>query len=441
MNAVSLNSTIVNLAKIIGPALSGVAIIKLGVGFCFLINTLSYLTVLISLFCIHTESKAVTHEQKDIMQEMKEGIRYIRNEATLKINVILMAIVCTFAMNNDVIIPVFTKEVLHMGSSAYTALMSSAGIGAFLGAIFMLQDEKLMTPVEVIIFRAEESSRFGFATMGSKLMTGSATPEQLSQGTKKNEKSFVEALRANGYNPDSYEDAIKAPGCYKCFLEIHIEQGKVLDETGEQIGIVHNIAAPTRFKIVVEGMADHSGATPMGFRKDALVAGAKLILAVQKAAEEEAKNGTVATVGVVDVEPSSINVVPGKATLWVDLRGVDNTSIAKTLDKIQKAMANVADSDKVVISQEMLAADKPVALSEALADKFAKICEKMGVKYRHMNSGAGHDAMHMVKLAPTSMLFIPCKDGISHNPAEFAKLEDICIGIEVLAKMVKNMDQ
>jgi predicted MFS family arabinose efflux permease len=137
MNAVSLNSTIVNLAKIIGPALSGVAIINLGVGFCFLINTLSYLTVLISLFCIHTKSKAVTHEHKDIMQEMKEGIQYIRHEATLKINVILMAIVCTFAMNNDVIIPVFTKEVLHMGSSAYTALMSAAGIGAFLGAIFM----------------------------------------------------------------------------------------------------------------------------------------------------------------------------------------------------------------------------------------------------------------------------------------------------------------
>jgi len=335
---------------------------------------------------------------------------------------------------------------IAMGSHLDTVIQAGAydGIVGVVGAfeaLYMLQDEKLMTPVEVIIFRAEESSRFGFATMGSKLMTGSATPEQLSQGTKKNEKSFVEALRANGYNPDSYEDAIKAPGCYKCFLEIHIEQGKVLDETGEQIGIVHNIAAPTRFKIVVEGMADHSGATPMGFRKDALVAGAKLILAVQKAAEEEAKNGTVATVGVVDVEPSSINVVPGKATLWVDLRGVDNTSIAKTLDKIQKAMANVADSDKVVISQEMLAADKPVALSEALADKFAKICEKMGVKYRHMNSGAGHDAMHMVKLAPTSMLFIPCKDGISHNPAEFAKLEDICIGIEVLAKMVKNMDQ
>ena len=131
------NFSIVNLAKIIGPALSGLAIIKFGVGFCFLINTFSYLTVLLSLFYIHTENKKTTNMQKNIMREMKEGIQYIKHEATLKINVILMAIVCTFAMNNDVIIPVFTKEVLHVGSSAYTAPLSAAGIGAFLGAIFM----------------------------------------------------------------------------------------------------------------------------------------------------------------------------------------------------------------------------------------------------------------------------------------------------------------
>ena len=258
---------------------------------------------------------------------------------------------------------------IAMGSHLDTVIQAGAydgivGVVGALEALYMLQDEKLTAPVEIIIFKAEESSRFGYATMGSKLMTGSATPEQLSQGTKKNDTSFVEVLREKGYNPENYAEAIKKPGYYKCFLEIHIEQGKVLDETGEQIGIVHNIAAPTRFKIIVDGMADHSGATPMGFRKDALVAGAKLILAVQKAAEEEASKGTVATVGVVDVEPSSINVVPGKVTLWVDLRGVDNASIAKALDKIQHAMANVADSDKVIVSQEMLTADKPVALSD-----------------------------------------------------------------------------
>ena len=330
-----------------------------------------------------------------------------------------------------------------MGSHLDTVIQAGAydgivGVVGALEALYMLKDEELVAPVEVIIFRAEESSRFGFATMGSKLMTGSATVEKLSSATKKNDISFKEALQKAGYDPANYKAAIKAKGCYKCFLEIHIEQGKVLYETGDQIGIVHNIAAPTRFKIIVDGMADHSGATPMGFRKDALVAGAKLILAIEQAATEEAKNGTVGTVGVIDVEPSSINVVPGKATLWVDIRGVQEASIKKTLQKISEAMKTVSDTNKVKVTEELLTADIPVALSPELAADFAKICTEKHLKFRHMNSGAGHDAMHMAKLAPTSMLFIPCKDGISHNPAESAEIADVCAAVEVLAAMVKE---
>ena len=116
----------------------------------------------------------------------------------------------------------------------------------------MLQDEELERSIEVIIFRAEESSRFGFATMGSKLLTGSAVPEQLNKGAKKGDISFIEALREWGCNPDAYRDAVIAPGSYKCFAELHIEQGKVLEQTQHQLGIVHNIAAPTRFKIHIK---------------------------------------------------------------------------------------------------------------------------------------------------------------------------------------------
>ena len=313
------------------------------------------------------------------------------------------------------------------------------GVVGALEALYMLKDAKLKRSVEVIIFRAEESSRFGFATIGSKLMTGNGTPESFSKAAKKGELSYVEALVNWGCNPANYKEAIIAPNTYKSFSEIHIEQGKVLEETGKQVGIVHNIAAPTRFKIHIKGMADHSGATPMGFRKDALVSGAKLILAVEAAATAEKDNGTVGTVGVVDVEPSSINVVPGGVTLWVDVRGVDNESIARTLEAIKAEAKVVAEeSDGVAIEFEMLTADKPVALSEELAKKAEAICEAEGIDYLHMNSGAGHDAMHMAKLAPTTMIFIPCKEGISHNPAEFAKLEDICRAVEVLAKLLES---
>ena len=324
-------------------------------------------------------------------------------------------------------------SVIHGG--AYDGM---CGVVGALEALYMLQDEALEHSVEVIIFRAEESSRFGFATMGSKLLTGTATPEQLSRGTKKGDISFIEALRNWGCEPAAYKEAILAPGSYSCFAELHIEQGKVLEQLHKELGIVHNIAAPTRFKIHIKGVADHSGATPMGLRRDALVSAAKLILAVNEAATAEKDNGTVGTVGVVDIDPGSINVVPGEVTLWVDVRGVDTASIERTLAAIHEAAENVAVLDSVGIRFEMLTADKPVALSEALAEQSAEICAEKGFSFLHMNSGAGHDAMHMTKICPTTMLFIPCRAGISHNPAEYASNEDICRGIEVLAEVLRR---
>ena len=210
----------------------------------------------------------------------------------------------------------------------------------------------------------------------------------------------------------------------------------MLEQTGKAIGIVHNIAAPTRFKLHIKGVADHSGATPMGMRRDALVSAAKLILAVNEAATNEKANGTVGTVGVVDIDPGSINVVPGEVTLWVDVRGVDNASIARTLQAISEAAESVAAADGVDVSTELLTADKPVALDDALAAQSEAICVEKGFSFLHMNSGAGHDAMHMTKICPTTMLFVPCRAGISHNPAEYASNEDICRGIEVLAEVL-----
>lgn len=323
--------------------------------------------------------------------------------------------------------------VIHGG--AYDGM---CGVVGALEALYMLQDADLKRSIEVIIFRAEESSRFGFATMGSKLLTGSATPATLNKGGKKDDVSFLEALRQWGCEPEKYADAVIAQGAYTSFSELHIEQGKVLEETKKQIGIVHNIAAPTRFKLHVRGMADHSGATPMGMRRDALVAAAKLILVVNEAAEQEKQHGTVGTVGVVEVEPGSINVVPGAVTLWVDVRGVEEKSIHRTLQAIKEAAENVAVLDKVDVQIEMLTQDKPVPLNEKLAQQTEAICQELGYSFLHMNSGAGHDAMHMTKIAPTTMVFIPCRGGISHNSAEYAELEDICRGITVLAEILQR---
>lgn len=323
--------------------------------------------------------------------------------------------------------------VIHGG--AYDGM---CGVVGAIEALNMLSDEKLLRSIEVIIFRAEESSRFGFATIGSKLLTGTATPEAFDKGAKKNDLKFTEALAKWGCNPKDYAKAIKPKGAYKSFTEIHIEQGKVLEELQKEIGIVHNIAAPTRFKIHIKGMADHSGATPMGMRRDALVSAAKLVLAVEDAAMEEKAFGTVGTVGVVELDPGSINVVPGKATLWVDVRGVLGESIKRCVDEIVQCANAIAVNDRVGVDIEMLTSDKPVALSDEMAKQSEAICKDKGFSFIHMNSGAGHDAMHMAKLCPTTMLFIPCKGGISHNPAEYAKNEDICRAIEVLAEILKR---
>ena len=323
--------------------------------------------------------------------------------------------------------------VIHGG--AYDGM---CGVVGALEALYMLRDTQLKRSIEVLIFRAEESSRFGFATMGSKLLTGAATVDKLNKGGKKGDISFEEALRQWGCAPEHASEAIIAPGSYASFSELHIEQGKVLEEKGINIGIVRNIAAPTRFKIHIQGMADHSGATPMGMRRDALVAAAKLILAVNEAAEDEKEHGTVGTVGVVEVEPGSINVVPGAVTLWVDVRGVEMASIKRTLEDIQAEAENVAVTDRVGVRIEMLTSDSPVPLDENLAVQTEGICKEQSYSFLHMNSGAGHDAMHMAKIAPTTMVFIPCKGGISHNPAEYASLEDICRGIIVLGNILKR---
>lgn len=311
------------------------------------------------------------------------------------------------------------------------------GIVGAIEALYMLRDEKLKRSIKVIIFRAEESSRFGFATIGSKLLTGQAKPEDFNKTAKNGELTFTEAVRQWGGSPENYQKAVLSSADYSCFIELHIEQGKILESEHYDLGIVGSIAAPTRFKICLEGMADHSGATPMDMRHDALVSGAKLILAVQQAGLSEKTYGTVATVGIVDVEPASINVIPGKVNLWVDVRGIDAASIKRTVNSIRRSVQKISTEDRIKAELILLTEDNPVSMDKVLGKKLEQICLQKGYSCLHMHSGAGHDAMQMAKLMPATMLFIPCKNGISHNPAEYAEIDEFCRGIEVLAEFLK----
>ena len=315
------------------------------------------------------------------------------------------------------------------------------GVVAALEAAYAIKEQGLEHSYEVIIFMAEESTRFGFATIGSKLLAGVGTPETFSSATKKDELSYIEVLKQAGFEPEKYEQVKLDASKYAAFVELHIEQGRVLADSGEAIGVVENIAAPTRMKITVEGVADHSGATPMNFRKDALVSGAKLILAIEEVGKAHSEQGIVTTVGVVDIEPSSINVIPGKVVLWLDLRGVDYEVILEAIEEIHEAVRCVGEADEVKITIDVLTSDKPVRLSKNLSDITAGVCQQKNIKYRRMNSGAGHDAMHMAAIMPTTMIFVPSIEGISHNPAEMTSEADIIAGVEVLVETILTMDK
>jgi len=317
------------------------------------------------------------------------------------------------------------------------------GVVGVLGAIETLrsmEEERVENyyPIEVVVFMAEESSRFGAATLGSKAFCGKLSKEQLDSYTDKQGLSLGEVLKQRGFNKKGVA-AMKYTGKIKNFLEMHIEQGKVLEATGNQIGIVTGIAAPSRYKIHVVGNADHSGATPMTLRQDALPAAAEIILQVEKFALTETEHGTVGTVGVIQAEPGVMNVIPGKVDLGVDIRGIALGSKQKVITALMKSIREIEARRKVKIIIDTISDDVPVKLDDAVTNLLYDLSNNEGIKVIHMSSGAGHDAMHIAEIAPTGMIFIPCKGGISHNKSEFAKIEDIVAGTEILLAAILKL--
>lgn len=293
--------------------------------------------------------------------------------------------------------------------------------------------------LELIVFVGEESSRFGYATMGSKAMTGLADTHAWSKAKDQNDVSFTQVLSQHNLDLQQIDAAARSKDQIKAFVELHVEQGQILEKSGNTIGIVKTIAGPTRFKITVEGIAAHSGSTPMEERSDALVSAAMIIVAIQEIALEESSLGTVATVGALKVHPGSINVVPGLVEMWVDLRGVNQESIVGCLQDIKDAISNITEEQDTMVAIEMISAERPAEMDPEISSLIEKSCNDIGVSYQAIHSRAGHDAMNMSKLTPTGMIFVPSKDGISHNPDEYTGYDDIMTGIDVLTETLYQL--
>ena len=292
--------------------------------------------------------------------------------------------------------------------------------------------------IAVVDFMCEESSRFGAATLGSKAMRGELTLDDLHRLVDKKGISIYEALQSRNLNPDGIE-TMEYTRPVKAFIEIHIEQGKVLEHEQKKIGIVTGIAAPERFYVTIRGNADHSGATPMKLRHDALCGASKIILGIEEIASMQEKPPVVGTVGVIEVIPGAMNVIPGAVKLGVDIRSISKVARDSVVTLIKEFIDVICEKRGLSYTIEPIAQDHPVTMHPAMIREIEGAVKAVDVEYMTMPSGAGHDAMHWANVVPTGMIFIPCREGISHNPAEFADMADSITGAKVLDTVLRKL--
>ena len=308
------------------------------------------------------------------------------------------------------------------------------GVMAGLEALTAIKEAgiKLKRPLWLINFSCEESSRFKTATIGSKIISGKLSQQRLHELKDEDGISLFEAMSTAGFKPQNLDEAILKENSLHAYLELHIEQGPVLERSAISVGVVSGIAAPIRFEITIHGKADHSGATPMNMRSDALLAASHIIIAANEFAKN--KKTAVATVGYVHAKPGVLNVVPGEARLGVDLRDIDKASLNELNLDIRNFVAWLLSYD-LNFSYEIreLSSDEPVKLSEHAINLLEDEAKKLGIKTLTLPSGAGHDAMNLTKLASSvGMLFIPCVDGISHNTKEAINFKDAVAATKIL---------
>jgi ureidoglycolate amidohydrolase len=292
--------------------------------------------------------------------------------------------------------------------------------------------------VELVIFTAEEPTRFGIGCMGSRIMSGLLGSDP---GTRLKDRGGVtldQARTAAGFT-GAVSDACLKPGSYAAFVELHIEQGPILERDGIGLGVVTAIAAPATLRMSIEGEGGHAGAVLMPERRDAFLAAAEIALAVEAAARATGAIDTVGTVGVCEVFPGAVNSIPSRVRIEIDARDIDGERRDHVLREIRDAASAVAKRRNVTIQSELLNADPPAQCDAAVVDALAQACDRHAIRYRRMISRAYHDSLFMSRIAPTAMLFIPCRGGVSHRPDEYAKPEDIAQGTLVLAETLATL--
>lgn len=310
-----------------------------------------------------------------------------------------------------------------------------------LGGVEVLQtmgEEGVETerPVEVVAFTDEEGARFSLGMIGSRALAGTLSPEDL-RHEDKDGVSIERTMRQAGLDPDGVGEAARPPGSLAAYLELHIEQGRVLEGEGLPVGVVTGIAGPAWLRLAFSGEAGHAGTTPMGTRRDSLAAAAEVVGIVEE--EASATGSTVGTVGQIAAEPGGINIIPGRAELSLDLRDIDEAVRDRVEGRIRERAGEVCDRRGVGLSFEELQRLPPAPCSEEVRASISVACEREGIRPYSLQSGAGHDGMHVAELCPMGMIFVRSRDGVSHNPKEWSSLEDCEAGCKVLYSTVLDL--
>jgi len=316
-----------------------------------------------------------------------------------------------------------------------------AGVAVALEVARALADKGIALDhdLEVVDFLAEEVSIFGVSCIGSRGMAGVLPGDWLSRDS--NGLTLEEGIRDAGGDPARI--AAEARRDIAAFLELHIEQGPVLEGEKLDIGVVTAIAGITRIEIVVEGRADHAGTTPMGRRADALAAAARLVTGVEALAKSlsDGPGHFTATVGEFSIEPNAANVVPSRARLLIDARAEERTAMDLFTASVDQLAEQVAlETGTAVAPPRRISDNMPTPGDPLLLDVLDAACDAAGARHRRMASGAGHDTAFMAKVTRAAMIFVPCLGGRSHAPEEFAETDDIALGAAVLFNAVIQLD-
>lgn len=312
------------------------------------------------------------------------------------------------------------------------------GVFTAIDAIRRLNKESFSNkrPLEIVIFTGEEGSAFGTTLLGSSAFTGYLPVEEVLQMKNKEGKTFKDTMQEIGY----YGIEKKDLGDIAYFIELHIEQGPILYQEKIPIGIVESITGLLWMYITITGEPNHAGTTPMNLRKDALLAASSIIQFLNKEAKKLVDNkgsSTVATVGKLDISPNGINIIPGKVKIGVDIRDKKEDNIHLLKEKMLEKIKQLIEDLKLNIEYDIAISIPPQPLSAEVMESIKVSAEKLGYKYKFINSGATHDAQNMARITKTGMIFLPSINGISHSPLEWTDWEDIEKGAQVLTETLK----